>query len=243
MTAWFPRIARRTDARVRLVCLGGAGTGSTEFATWHHGLPEWVEVWAAQLPGRERRIREAPAKTMAELADPLAEELQQDGPPVVLFGHSFGALIAYEVARRLEVAGLAVASTVVPHLQATRLPVTNDDDETLLAWARSANGTDPELLADERFARWLAEDLRVTLRIRRDYPAVLPERLRCPVLAIGGAGDPDATAVDLAEWRQYAAAGFDQVEIGSGHFFLRDERDSLLTALTGHLDRWILGSS
>ncbi|NEA30612.1 alpha/beta fold hydrolase [Streptomyces sp. SID13031] len=246
---WFPRLARSEATRVRLVCFGGAGTGSTEFATWQAGLPSTVEVWAAQLPGRERRIREAPAASMAELADPLAAELrlEDDGTPWAFFGHSFGALIAYEVARRLAgqvaLAGVVAASSVVPHLQATRLPVTSDDDETLLAWAAAANGTEAGLLSDARFARWLAEDLRVTLRIRREYPSTAPEPLPCPVLAIGGAGDADATATDLAQWQQYTAVGLDQLELGQGHFFLRDDRTSLLTALSSHLANWTLGST
>lgn len=241
---WFPRVRRRETARVRLVCFGGAGTGSSQFAPWSSMLPEWVEVWAAQLPGRERRMREAPAATMAELAEPLAEELRAAGAgiPWAFFGHSFGCLVAYEVARRLAgddpPCGLVLASSVVPHLQGTRLPVAADDDETLLAWVRAAGGSDPRLLADERFARWLAEDLRVTLRIRREYPATPPDPLPCPVLALGGAGDPDATAADLAHWRAYTRAEFTQREIGNGHFFLRDSVEPLLATITDQLRRW-----
>ncbi|MFY1638151.1 thioesterase II family protein [Solwaraspora sp. WMMB335] len=241
---WFPRVRRRDTARVRLVCLGGAGTGSSEFAGWQAALPGWVEVWAAQLPGRERRIRQAPARTMIELADPLAEELRgvADGTPWALFGHSFGALVAYEVGCRVRACGLVVASAVVPHLQATRLPVAADDDETLLDWARNADGTDPDLLADPRFARWLAEDLRVTLRIRREYPTVPPRPLPIPVLAVGGAGDPDAAAADLERWREYTTGEFTRRQIGHGHFFLRDERESLLAVMVEQLDRWTGGN-
>jgi surfactin synthase thioesterase subunit len=242
---WFPRVARRRWPRVRLLCVGGAGTGPSEFTGWSTELPGAVELWPAQLPGRERRIREAPATCISDLADDLAEEMWRFSDPSLpwaLFGHSFGSLVVYEVAKRilgvLPMCGLIVSSMCVPHQQVERLPVRRADDDTLLDWVRGAGGTETALLEDPRFASWLAEDLRVTLRIRQDYSPERPAPLPCPILALGGAGDPDALPEDLARWCEYTSKAFAYQQIGSGHFFHRDHRSDVVGAIAAQLVEW-----
>ncbi len=242
---WFPRVAHRRWPRVRLLCVGGAGTGPSEFAGWSTELPGTVELWPAQLPGRERRIREAPARCIDELADDLAEEMSRFSDPSLpwaLFGHCFGSLVVYEVAKRivgvLPTCGLIVSSMVVPHRQGERLPVRRSEEDMLLDWVRSAGGTDATLLDDPRFASWLAEDLRVTLRIRQEYSPRRPAPLPCPILAIGGAGDPDALPEDLAQWCEYTSKSFAYQQIGTGHFFLRASRSDVVGAVAAQLDDW-----
>jgi surfactin synthase thioesterase subunit len=242
---WFPRVAHRRWPRVRLLCVGGAGTGPAEFAGWSTELPGSVELWPAQLPGRERRIREAPAASIDELADDLAEQLWRftdPGLPWALFGHSFGSLVVYEVAKRilgvLPMCGLIVSSMAVPHQQVNRLPVRGGDDDTLLDWLSRAGGTESALLEDASFASWLAEDLRATLRIREVYSPPVPQPLPCPILAIGGAGDPDTRPEDLAQWCEYTSKAFAYQRIGNGHFFLRDSRPDVVGAVAAQLDEW-----
>jgi surfactin synthase thioesterase subunit len=242
---WFPRVAHRRWPRVRLLCVGGAGTGPSEFAGWSTELPGSVELWPAQLPGRERRIREAPAPCIDELADDLAEQMWRFSDPNLpwaLFGHSFGSLVVYEVAKRiigvLPMCGLIVSSMAVPHQQINRLPVQGSDDHTLLDWVRTAGGTDSGLLDDPRFASWLAEDLRVTLRIRQGYSPRRSAPLPCPILALGGAGDPDARPEDLAQWCAYTSKSFAYQQIGSGHFFLRDSRPDVVGTIAAQLEDW-----
>ena len=242
---WFPRVAHRRWPRVRLLCVGGAGTGPSEFAGWSTELPGAVELWPAQLPGRERRIREAPAASINELADDLADQMWRYSDPSLpwaLFGHSFGSLVVYEVAKRiagvLPMCGLIVSSMAVPHQQVHRLPVQRCDDHTLLNWVRRAGGTESSLLDDPRFASWLAEDLRVTLRIRQDYSPERPAPLPAPILALGGAGDPDALPEDLAQWCAYTSKSFAYQQIGSGHFFLRESRPDVVAAIAAQLEDW-----
>src|SRR3954471_165510 len=98
------RIRRaRPDAAVRLVCFPHAGGTASFFRQWSELVPEAVEVVALQYPGREDRLAEPLVPTMDELADQLAEDVASLAGPTVLFGHSLGASVAYEVARRLAV--------------------------------------------------------------------------------------------------------------------------------------------
>src|SRR5262245_5024504 len=103
---WVRSFSPRPDPRLRLWCLPHAGGSASMFRDWPGGLPGAVEVGASQLPGREDRIAEPAVDDAAELADQLWQHV---GPhldrPYALFGHSMGALIAFELARRARAAG------------------------------------------------------------------------------------------------------------------------------------------
>ncbi|MBN6040836.1 thioesterase II family protein [Amycolatopsis sp. 195334CR] len=245
---WFPQVDRRQRPAVRLVCLGAAGTGASQFGAWSEALPESIEVWPVLLPGRERRIREEPLRRIDLIADELLAELvrlvEPGGPPWAFLGHSFGALVAYETARRLldstdlAVEGLVACSMPAPHVQADRLPVATDDDAALLDWVRTSGGVDDVLLGDARFARWLAADLRATLDCRRSYRLDRPVKLDCPVLVASGADDPEVVPDDLDEWRYCTTATFERITVGRGHYFLRSHQDALLELVHDRLTRW-----
>src|SRR5215813_6314715 len=102
---WIQRIhsgGERREARVRLFCLHHAGGGAMVFRNWHKALPEWVDACAVVMPGREARHAEE-AYSEAELAVEALHEalLPWMDRPFVLFGHSMGALLSFELARRL----------------------------------------------------------------------------------------------------------------------------------------------
>src|SRR5690606_16287675 len=100
---WIIRFQSRPDARVRLFCLPHAGVGASAYRTWHTGLGPEVEVCAVQPPGRESRFREPPYRRLVDLADAVADAIAPETDrPYALFGHSMGAWVAFEVARRLD---------------------------------------------------------------------------------------------------------------------------------------------
>src|SRR4051812_1322263 len=121
-SAWLVCRSRRPEARLRLICFPYAGVGASIYRRWPAALPADIEVWAVQNPGRENRIREKPSTSIDELVDAIRGELGSLlERPFALFGHSMGAVLATELARKLHVAGIEPVHLIVsgrrpPHI-------------------------------------------------------------------------------------------------------------------------------
>lgn len=212
----------------RLVCLPHAGGTAQAYRTWQHGLSGDTCVYAVQYPGRQDRLREPPATSIEQLAEPIADALNPfTGSPLVLFGHSMGAIVAYEVTLELErrhgsvVDMLIVSGSRAPHERET-------DDKHLLS--------DRELAAeiervDESFGE-LAQDPElldlVLPAIRADYRLLAGYQrgtvpVGAPILAFGGVDDPEVNRTELAAWSGFTRAGFGLRSFPGGHFYLTDE--------------------
>jgi len=137
LTWWGPL----DDRAPILLCLSQAGAGCGQFRAWQSVLGEAVAVIGVQLPGRERRWAEPPAGHIGEIVAGVAGELTAicpAGRPLVVYGHCFGGLLGYEVARHPSVhaSALVVAASVPPHewsAAGARLAMDIDELERLLA--------------------------------------------------------------------------------------------------------------
>ncbi|UNO43375.1 alpha/beta fold hydrolase [Streptomyces sp. MST-110588] len=243
---WFNYVTRRPGPRRRLLCLAGAGSGPSEFVTWHEVLPPDTELWPIQLPGREKRLREEPYTDLPALMAGLSAALEAtEGAtplPLVLFGHSFGALVMYDLARRISarqphrVQGLLVSGLAAPGRPTRNQEISRLGDADLLDWLRHLGGTPTELLDETWFATWLLRDVRASYRIREAYAAAPAPPLTCPVIAFGGQEDFEADAADLDAWARLTTGRFRSHTLPGGHFFLREQRATFLRLLQQELD-------
>lgn len=220
------------DADQRLVCFPYAGGGTSVFWPWAEVLGRRVEVWFAQLPGRERRFGEPARTDMAAVADPLAAAVEELGSPVTLFGHSMGGLIAFEVARRLgeRVERLLVSASKAPRLPLGHAPHLGGDDE-LVDWITRLGGVpagvEPDMLA------LLLPTLRADLTLVDGYlGAGSPSPVAVPVTAFAGTDDPLATVEQVSAWRDYTTAAFELVTRPGAHFYLNDDPSPILGAVS-----------
>lgn len=224
---------------MRLICIPYAGGGASAFRPWSQELGTGVEVWCAELPGRERRFREPPVTTMAELVPPVVDAIAgQLRPPVALFGHSMGGLAAMEVAYRLPAWGgpspakLFVAGVRAPHL----LPAATVqalDDNRLEAWLLQVGGLPQEAVADRDLLALLLPTIRADLEVCASYRHRPREPLRCPIHAFAGADDPLAPPADMAGWVGYTSAAFELTVLPGDHFFLHRQRRTITSMIAG----------
>lgn len=231
----------RPDARVRLFCFPYAGAGPSIYHSWAKLAPASMELCAVQPPGREGRFRDPPFRSMEPLLQHLELELLPYlDRPFAFFGHSMGALVAFELARRLALRGLPipchvfVSASRAPHLADTAKTY-NLPDQRLIEILRRGQGTPAELLVNSETLLFFLPCLRADLEVIETHIHVKGEPLACPISAFGGLHDPRVLPYHLAAWERYSRGRFKLVMRPGGHFFLQRERNAIMAAVQREL--------
>lgn len=233
---------------MRLVCLPGAGSAASMFHPWPALLPSEVEVCAVNVPGRGARLREAPITRMSLLADALAGALRREAPvPTVLFGHSLGGLIAYEVADRLRdspetrLAALVVAAHKAPRLGNAGPGRHLLPDRDLLRMLGELGGTPADALAEPTIRQMALSAVRADFELDHTYRFRERPPLEIPITVFGGHADPLVSVGQLVEWRGHSTGEFRLRMLPGGHFFYNDPGGAAMFSalgdlLLGHID-------
>lgn len=228
--AWL-RVRRPLAApRARLLCLPYAGGAATLFHTWPDGLPADVEVRAAQLPGRQDRLSHPTLTSLPAIIERLVEALAALPPaPLVLYGHSFGALLAFELTRRLRAAGqpprgLIVGGRRAPHLPPIIAPLHQLSDPDFKEELHRRYGTPRAVLQDAELMGLALPSLRADFTALETHQHQAAEPLALPMTVLRGRHDTSVPAEDAAAWRDHAAGAFALHEVDAGHFFVDSHR-------------------
>jgi len=237
-SAWIYEPAPNPSARARLLCFPPAGGGPVMFRAWPRALPGELEVLGVRIPGRESRWAEALyADWPGLIADAVAALEPVLDLPYVLYGHSFGGMLAYEFARAVQRLGLPAPRTVViaacrtPHLEPqTHVPWNGPSDE-LWRWVTDLNGTPAAVLEAGAFREVLEPALRGDLRLAQSWrndPATL---IDSPIVTFGASGDAIVPPHQIDGWEGYTSRGYQHVAFGGGHFFPQEHEPKMLDHL------------
>lgn len=236
---WLSRRRAVTDPACRVYCFPHSGGAAGEFLRWSDVLPQ-LEVWGVNLPGRGPRLDEPSLRSMPELAAAVVQEVSF-AAPYALFGHSFGALLAYHVAQQLRERGDPAPVTLVlssyPPPDAPRvMPAMSDlPDDTLLDTLDQAYGGVPAALRDDpEVATLVLPAYRADLAILEAYQDPRLPPLACPLLVVSGDADP-LGGEELAGWARHTTAGCERHRLPGGHFYFRDQAEPLLALLRDRL--------
>ncbi|MGW7469031.1 thioesterase II family protein [Streptomyces xantholiticus] len=226
--------SRRAHARARLICFPHAGAAAGSYRSWALDAPWDVEVCAVQYPGRGDRFGEPAAPDMADLlagvtASLLRERTTGAPPAWVLFGHSMGAAVAYETARRLAVTGHPPAALVVsgqPAPQRTRGGTLHRaTDAELLADLERLGGTARDVMDNGALLDALLPVLRNDYRLIETYRPLPGGRLGLPVTVLYADDDPEVTADEAAAWAEITDGPCEVSAFTGGHFYLEAARE------------------
>lgn len=213
-------------AAVRLFCLPWAGAGAAGFRGWAADFGDSVEVVPVTLPGRERRMAETPLDSIASIVDGLVPALQHRlDRPYVFFGHSLGALVAYEAARRLTAAGTPPAGLVVSASRAPHRPVPGQQyhrlpREQFLAALRRMQPEANDALWHDELVELLLPMLLADFTADERYVAPPDRALGCPVTVLGGTDDPMVPPAELAGWAAHTTGPVTTHLVAGGHLFV-----------------------
>lgn len=234
-------------ARWRLVCLPHAGGGASAYHGWRAPLQEaGIEVRAVQYPGRESRFSEPPILDAHAMAAALAERWDEIGGsgPCALYGHSMGALLAFELMVELERRGAAhrPSRLFVSGHQAPDLPYRPPrvhalpEAELLGSINRHFGGIPKELLEDRDIAELIATTLRADFTLVENYAWRGAGPISVPIFAMGGTEDPWTTREELEAWARHTRAGFEMRMIPGDHFFNVSARAEVLGEIVRRLE-------
>lgn len=241
---WFSRFQERPQARVRLFCFPYAGAGASLFREWANELPPDIEVVAIQPPGREARFAEPPTTDIGllarEVCDAIAPLLDR---PFALFGHSLGAIVAWETALRLErhhdasPVALFVSSREAPGAPQTYAPIYALDDDAFLKELGRLNGIPGEVLANRELCALLLPILRADMQIADTYTGSPGDRVRAPIIALSARDDAHVTLDAMEPWRERTTGDSRMMIVPGDHFYLHGQRALLLRVIATRLQR------
>ena len=230
--------AQPVAPRLRLVCFPPAGGGAGFYRSWSQGLPAGVDLVPVRYPGREDRLAEDCVDDLRRLAAGVIEALVADPvqTPVVLFGHSMGAWVAYEVALglarrpRSEVRDLHVSAAGPPH-EGRRGSLHLLDDTAMWESIVRLGGVPAPLVDDPDARELLVPALRADLTATETYQHRPGELLNCRVTAHVGQDDPVCDAAAAGSWAAVTTGTSRAVVWPGDHFYLADCSTPLLRSV------------
>jgi medium-chain acyl-[acyl-carrier-protein] hydrolase len=242
VSKWASCPRPQRSPRLRLFCLPYAGGGASIYREWGRELPEQIEVWMVHLPGRENRLTDPAVSDLKQLAVDAAIGLQPFlSKPYALFGHSMGALVAFELTRRLRRQGrstpacLAVSAAPGPHVAKVDNPIHDLPLPAFLRELRNLNGTPTEVFANSELLELMLPMLRADFCAVESYRYQPEHALDCPILTFGGDSDAEVSHAELEAWRKQTTGTFSLRIFPGNHFYLHDNRADLLAHLARDL--------
>ncbi|WP_437314687.1 thioesterase II family protein [Sorangium sp. So ce385] len=232
---WLVGKAIPGEPSARLCCFPHSGGLPSEYVRWGRELPG-VQVYGICLPGRGARVAEAPPASMRELVDRFLADTALT-PPFVLFGHSLGAITAFEVVRELAAQGrpppsrLVVSACAAPHLLQTASGLHTLPDASLARAIGDRYGAIPQqVMADPELLSSLLPAFRTDFTLLETYRYRPGPPLTVPLEVLGG--DRDAVSLESLEaWRGHTTSSFRIHRFAGGHFYFREDLRALLDVL------------
>ncbi len=241
-SGWFLRSGRDGQVKLRLFCFPYAGGTGTIYRNWIGQFSPSVEVIPVELPGRGKRLTEPLIRNIPALIEALTPAIIPllEGR-FAFFGHSMGAIIAFELARELrrrnapQPAQLLVSGRRAPQMPSSARPIYNLPEDEFRAELLRLNGTPVEVLEHAELMSLLLPLLRADFELIQTYEYSDDAPLTCPITVYGGVEDHEVPREVLAPWEQQTTARFSLHMLPGDHFFLRSASRLLLHLLEREL--------
>lgn len=235
----------RSAAKRRLICFPPAGGDALLFRDWQHSLDQEIEVVGIRLPGRGSRFAEAPYQDWETLLINLENEFRNlMDLPYVLFGHSFGGILAFELTRRIQKNN---ESSLLPQqviISALESPKNNSktlkvfkglNDRDLMAELKNLGGIPAEVFAHQELMEFMLPVLRADLALLESYKFKVSAPLLCRIKVMAGEQDPLVSQDELISWQQQTRQKLQISMFSGGHFYFQEYAEDFFCELKNAL--------
>lgn len=237
---WFVCPQPNSNATARLYLFPYAGGAPSSFTKWIAEFPNTIEVSIVHYPGRGSRFNEPPIKDLFVLVEEIANAIQPDlDKPFFFFGHSFGALLAFEVACRISPQPqiLFVSACGAPHVANPNRPIHTLSDSEFIKSLQELNGLPAEATNNVELMELLLPILRADFEAVENYQYTSNEhRLDCPLVAFGGSDDSHVDRTRLDAWSYHTNGSFKSKIFQGDHFFINTARQSVITSMKAEIN-------
>jgi len=240
---WVAHDPRRNNHyKIRLLCFPFAGGGVAPYFAWINHIRPEIEFLRIQLPGREARLGEAPFTELKPLVKELAIRLKPWMiPPFAFYGHSMGALIAFELIRTLRKAKeplpihLFVSSYRAPHLEDPDPVSPNIPETQFVERLQQYEGIPEALVTNSELMEIFMPILRADFNVLNSYEYTEAAPISCPITAFGGSSDPKISWNEILAWQLHTNNRFHSHLFKGGHFFINGVQSEMITFINMYL--------
>ena len=209
-----------TSGKLRLFAFPHAGGSMNPYRGWREALAHYIALVPVRPDTSQYPTMDLLVARLAELIEPYLHQ------PFAFFGHSMGAIVAYELAQHLRRSGspgpiqLAVSAARAPHYRLQHVPGPEPSDAAFVDQLRQLQGVPAALLDDANAMRELLPQLRNDASLYRRYVYSETPPLDVPIVAYGGDSDPNISTEHLSSWNRHTTREFRMRQFPGGHFYL-----------------------
>ncbi|WP_051908604.1 thioesterase II family protein [Candidatus Odyssella acanthamoebae] len=235
---------KKPEAAIRLFCFHHAGGGASTFYPWLEYLSPKIEMIAIQLPGRENRFSEPLRNNIKEITDELSKGFSiYKNKPFFVFGHSMGALIAFEFIKTIHQlyflypCHMIISAAKAPHLLS---PIRSSqlDDTNLKEQLKAYNGIDECILNNDDLLNLFLHIIKSDSSIYENYSFSKPKPFPFDILALSGTDDQSVNQEEILAWSAYTRGKFEHLSFPGQHFFIKDNQKTILKIINQIADNF-----
>lgn len=205
---------------------------------WAPLLDESIELVTVQMPARNNRLFDKPIDDIKQLSLDISHALKSiNDKPYIIFGHSLGALVGFEVIHQLMKQQLKLPEHFI--ISARRAPqvikkdfdINNATNDEFIQYIKSLQGSDEKLFKNPKIMKLLLPMLKADFSMALNYQFEQPQKLPVPITAFGGKNDNSTKTKDLLAWQEQSEPPINTVLFEGGHFFINDNTQLIIQSI------------